>query len=315
MSDRYETQLLAALGAVAIRPPAAYLWFGRRVALAPGASLVAALAQRLHADFYGPGEPRPQRHRRVTAPSGEGAAFVRTLSQANCGRGSWQRWRVAALEEDAVAVVRPDGLRLLAPLDDCRVDGALADVRVPKELAGLSPGVIRALGDAPASRADEDLVRLCWNLAAAGAVTFVARVTYALNQAGVPFVLELLDDPARYGDRAAADLLLARAHFATAIVLLRPLLRALAAHLSDGAPALTKPLARGLAVAEEPGRGERFGEHRCRLLAEAIVAASEQGLRTTDERLAVVRERFDAAAISLKTPYLQPGSSDAYDAS
>ena len=102
---------------------------------------------------------------------------------------------------------------------------------------------------------------------------------------------------------------------AEALTLLRPLLRALAPHLADSAPAFCKPLARGLALAEEPPGAESFGEHRCRLLAEAIVSADERGLRTPAQRLAVVRERFQAAGVSLDAPYLQPGSVDAPDRS
>jgi hypothetical protein len=158
-------------------------------------------------------------------------------------------------------------------------------------------------------------VRLSWNVAASGAVTLVARLTYALNRAGLPFTLELLDDPARYARRPGAELLLARTDFDAAMASLRPLLRALGPHLADGAPAFSRPLHRGLALAEEPRGGESFGAHRCRLLAEAVVEAAEHGLRTTGERLAAVRDRFAADGVDLAAPYLQPGSTHAYDGS
>lgn len=315
MSDRYEAQMLAALAATGVRPPAAYLWFGHRFAVAPGDSLAGAIQQRLLADFQPFGAPRPAR-RRPAVQSADGGAFARALSQANCGRGSWQTgWRVAAVEEDAITVVPPDGLALLAPPEDCRVAGDRADVRLPKDLAGAVPGVLRVLGDARAPAADAARVRLSCDVAATAAVTFVARATYALNRADLPFTLDLLDDPARYGRGPAADLLVRRADAAAVIAHLRPLLGMLGPHGSGDAPAFTKPLGRGLALAEEPPGGERFGEHRCRLLAEAIVAAGDDGLRTSAQRLAAVRARFADAAISLDAPYLQPGSIDAYDGS
>jgi hypothetical protein len=309
----YEAQVVAALGAVGVRPPDAYVWFGRRFAAEPGAPLADAIARRLLADFLAPGAPRPARPDPV-GPAAEAASFHRALSQANCGRGSWQPgWRVAAVEEEAIAVVRPDGLVLRAPAEDCRVEGGVAEVRMPKDLAGIAPGVLRVLGDSPPSPDDAARVRLSWNVEAPGAVTLAARLTYALNRADVPFTLELLTDPARYGRRPGADLLLARADFAAAFALLRPLLRALDPHMADGVPALSRPLARGLGLAEEPtGGGESFGEHRCRLLAEALVA---HGPGTDDERLDAVREHFAAAGIGLDAPYLQPGSTDAYDGS
>lgn len=302
----YEAQVADALGAVGVRPPGAYLWFGR---LVEAADLTAALAAALERDFYATGAPRPPAEPTGT-PAADGGEFARALSQANRGRGAWEAgWQVGEPDGDTVTVVRPDGLRLRATAQDCRGD----EVRLPKELKAFSPGFYLALGDA---RAPEGvLVRLCWNIAAPGAVTLVARVTYVLNGAGVPFTLELPDDPARYGRRDAAGLLLARPDFAAAMKLLRPLLRALGPHLAEGAPAFTKPLARGLAVAEEPGDGRRFGEHRCGLLAEAIVTANERGRRSSADRLAVVCERFEAAGLSLDAPYLQPGSADAYELS
>jgi hypothetical protein len=300
----YETQVADALGAVGVRPPQAYLWFGR---LVEADDLVDAIATRLERDFYATGAARPPGEGAGT-PAGDGRGFAGALSQANRGRGAWQAgWQIGAADGDTITVRRPDGLRLLATPEDCRGGD---EVRLPKELKGFSPGFYVALGDAGAPAGE--LVRLCWNIAGAGAVTFVGRVTYVLNGADVPFTLELPDDPARFGRRDAAGLLLAKPDYAAAMKLMRPLLRALGPHLADGAPAFTKPLARGLAVAEEPTDGRRFGEHRCGLLAEAIVTASERGLHGAGERLAVVRERFAAAGLTLDAPYLQPGSADAY---
>jgi len=314
----YEAQVAAALGAVELRPPAAFLWFGRREPVDGGEEeLVARIARRLHDDFFSTGAPRPRRGGPATAPD-DGGEFARALSQANGGRGAWQAgWRIAAVQPDEVlVVVRPDGLALVAPAGGVRADGdavagAAAAVLQPKELRGLSPGLLIALGDAGRPEGD-DRVGLFWNIAAAGAAALTARLTYALNGARLPFTLELLDTPARYGRGDAAVLCLARSDFGAALKLSKPLLRTLGGHLTEGAPAFTRPLARGLAVAELPAGGQRFGEDRCRLLAEAIVA-SPAG--TAAEQLAAVRERFAAAGLRLDTPYLQPGSADAYDGS
>ena len=305
---RYESQALAAIGAIEVRPPSAYLWFGRRTETS---SMAAAIAQRLLADFQPSGAPRAPAADPIAAPAGD-ASFVRALSHANCGRGAWEpSWRVAAIEEDAIDVVRADGLRLRAPREDCRVDGDTATVRLPKELMGIMPGWYVATGDS--GRPAGELLRLHWNLGAPSAPTFVKRVTYALNGAALPFDLECHGDPARYAQGGCVALLLRRTDFVSATKLLRPLMRSFG--LADGAPAFAKPLARGLSVAEEPVAGEGFAEHRCRLLAEGIVAASEAGRTTTADRLAAVRDRFRAAGLSLDAPYLQPGSVDAYAAS
>ena len=56
-------------------------------------------------------------------------------------------------------------------------------------------------------------------------------------------------------------------------------------------------------MAEQPPGTTRFGEQCCGLLAEAVVAAGEDG-----DRLGHVREGFAAAGLSLDAPYRQPGS-------
>ncbi len=332
ITDRYRRQVAAALRAVDARPPCAYVWFGRRTeVLTPRERarvgearrrelLVDAIARRLERDFHGAGVPLPPPL--GPAPAGDGDGFVRALSQANCGRGQWQAgWRVVGHGPDETTVQRPDGLRLRVAADDARLvaetdAGAPPAVRVPKEAAGLTPGLYVALGDAPL-RADGDaaLTRLSWNVAAAGAVTLVARATYVLNRAELPFGLELATDPARYRDASAADLLVRTEDFAAVASLLRPLLRALRAQLADPAPAFAKPLSRGIAVAEEPAGGRRFGEQRCRLLAEAVLAARERRLDEPARRLALVERRFADAGLTLDAPYLRPGSRDAYELS
>ena len=311
----YEAQVRALLEAVDVRSPATYVWFGRSDADA-GAALVDRLTDRLEREFFSAGGPLPPSRRPVTPPD-DGGEFVRALSQANAGRGAWQDgWRLGGVadDEDGVGVVRPDGLALIAPAQDCRVDGATVSVRLPKELRGWRPGAVILLGDTPA--ADGERVGLYWNIAAAGAVTLVARLTYAFNGAGVAFELELPDNPARYARRDSALLTVARADFAAAVKLARPLLRTLGPHLADGSPALTKPLARGLAVAEQPRDGSRFGAARCRLIAEALMIAAEHAAGAgAAERLAVVADHFSGAGLSLAAPYLEPGSADAYDLS
>ena len=307
----YEAQVLALLEAVDVRPPETLLWFGRRDAVDGGGALVDRLADRLEREFFSAGGPLPPGRRPVTPPD-DGGEFVRALSQANGGRGAWQAgWQLDGTgeDEDGISVVRPDGLRLIAPAEDCRVDGSAVSVRLPKELRGWRPGTVIALGDTPAP--DGERVALYWNIAAAGAVTLVARLTYALNGAGLAFRLELPDNPARYARRDSAVLTVARRDLAAAVKLSRPLLRTLGAHLAEGAPALTKPLARGLAVAEQPRDGRRFGAQRCRLVAEALVAASERGLVGSEQRLAAVSDHFSGAGLSLDAPYLEPGSADA----
>ena len=80
--------------------------------------------------------------------------------------------------------------------------------------------------------------------------------------------------------------------------------------LSEGS---LERLARGLSFAEDPGTQESFGMSRCRLLAEGLFLAFQEGLFRTGERLERVRRHFDNSGASLDRPYLNFGAVDPYE--
>ena len=75
----------------------------------------------------------------------------------------------------------------------------------------------------------------------------------------------------------------------------------------------TKALQAGIGMAEEPGSGESFGMHRCRLVAEGIIDAWTTGSQTTEARLEAVEKRFAAGGFQLARPYLNGGSIDLFE--
>ena len=83
-----------------------------------------------------------------------------------------------------------------------------------------------------------------------------------------------------------------------------------AGHLRETVPALTLRLAPGLAFAEDPGGGESYGAHRCRLITEAVLTAWDARESRSSERLRHVTERFRRGGVDLARPYLGPGSPD-----
>ena len=78
-------------------------------------------------------------------------------------------------------------------------------------------------------------------------------------------------------------------------------------------PALTKRLAPGLSLGEDPADGDSFGLHRCLLVAEGLVRAAEKGAVAPEDRLASVAERFAEEEMDLARPFLNAHSSDDYD--
>ena len=155
-------------------------------------------------------------------------------------------------------------------------------------------------------------MRVYWNTNADGAVKLLAGLTAALNDRGLAFRLKVIAHPDAFTRRDAAVLYLRGDDFDTASPALAHVQHAVASELGAAVPAFTKPLARGVAVAENPTGGMSFGWHRCGLLAEAIIEGHERRLGTIERRIDRVAERFAEAGLSLDAPYLNPGATDRY---
>jgi Lanthionine synthetase C-like protein/HopA1 effector protein family len=326
----YREQIEAAVRAVEITSEWSFTWLGRPSLRLPR-SVVRALTprtarellrtgmqSRLYDDFYlrgGMAEPTVVPMRRGGA---FGAAdFAERLSAANSGTGSFQAgWTVAASGEDGI-VVEQNGLALGALPSDCRavdgngiVPGADVLLRIPKELPSMSPGFYLAVGDA--GMPDGPLTRMYWHLTAPAAVDFVRSVTSRLNAERLRFTAKVIDDPAAFRRCDAGVLYVRKPDYGHVMDVLAGVYAELQPLLDPDVPALTKPLAPGLAVAEDPGEGESYGFHRCSLLAEGLLAAFDAGESAIEARVEAVLDTLSGAGVDVARPYLSPGSSDVY---
>lgn len=333
----YTEQVSAAIVATTFRSPSRILWFGApaiagparriRAALSPGLErecVLAGLQALLYQNFYCKGQAMPASPEmdRPAAPA-DLSPFVQRLSEANSGVGYIEAgWTLQRVEDDEL-VVRRDGLDLRARRDECQLapDAALGpglpvSLRFPKEFRQLQPGFYIATGDtASSSAAAPPLVRLYWNLSPDGSVCLMRSVSRRLNEASVPFQLKVLTYLG-YPRRCDATVLyLSRADYGRVARILEQVHVEVCSHLSPAVPALTKCLAPGVGLAEDPGGGASFGDHRCRLLADALLRAQAAGKRSQRDRSEAVREHFAQQGIDLeKAPYLNPGSDDVYGA-
>jgi hypothetical protein len=326
-------QLGAVVEAAEILSPTTYAWFDRESPpLAPRIArsmtprtardyLVFSLQRRLYVNFYCQGFPAPTEAEDFPAfPQGT-PPFLQALSSANAGTGCREGgWEVRATEENAL-LARKDGLDVWAWTTDCLIApdgpcelGARIALCLPKELLNMSPGFYTALGNRELRHDDADpLVRFYWHLTPDGAATFVGSATSRLNAGRLSFRLKVLRDPSLY-DRCDAGVVYARkSDYQGVSRILAGVYQEVSDALEPGIPAFTKPLAPGLGLAEDPGDGQSFGEHRCRLLAEALVAVHEAGLRSVPERTRAVADRFEREGLDLDAAFLNPGSRDEYE--
>jgi hypothetical protein len=332
MSD-FIWQLKKVVEAMSIRSTTGFTWFGKpspalppRItrALNPSTArsyLLFALQSTLYSNFYCKGQAAPADGANSGLTAVGESAFVRALSAANTGKGYWSEgWRAASLSAGrGTALVGKDGLHIVAKLADCLAEedhpaeGAMVKVRFGKELLRISPGYYMALSDRELSRERPGpMVRFYWNVSPVGAIRLLKEATTRLNSANIPFRLKAINDPVHYTRCDAAILYVGAAEFDPVQSIVSDVYGEIAGLMRPATPVLTLQVAPGLGFAEGPLDGQSFGLSRCRMIADGLITAFEEGKRTSQERLGAVIERFAREGISLERPYLNRGSTRSY---
>jgi hypothetical protein len=332
MSNTRE-QIEAAVEATEILSPTTYAWFGHaspsllpRIMRSMSSRsardyLLYWLQEQLYVDFYCQGFATPTAEEDALPMQSATTPFLEALSSANAGTGCRENdWEILAIEECAV-LARKDGLEVWAWMADCYVPpghdldaGTRIGLRLPKEYLNLSPGFYVALGNRELPHDGSDtLVRVYWHLTPDGAAAFLRSATTRLNDARLPFRLKVLRDPSLYTRCDAGVVYTLKRDFRCVSKIMAEVYGEVSDTLRPSVPAFTKYLAPGLGLAEDPGGGQSFGEHRCQLLADALISAYESGVLSTRKRMHVVFKHFEQIGLSLDAPFLNPGSQDQYD--
>jgi hypothetical protein len=253
-----------------------------------------------------------------------GLDLTPALSEANASRERWDAgWQVYQVLPSGQVLAHKDGrTRSLWPGEFLSTDapglaprpGMNLSVFFMRETKTMQPGFYFAFGEAQEGELDSfSLARFYWNVRAEGAVPLMRAVTRDLNRFQVPFRIKCLTNSAFYARNDPAVLYVDKRFYRVTARVLAGVHREVSRHLRPDPPLFTKPLAAGLALAEEPYTGESFGMQRCRILAEGLLSASTRGLRDEASRLAEVERHFEAYGFTLEAPYLNPRSVDQYE--
>jgi HopA1 effector protein family len=260
----------------------------------------------------------PRESAQAAAPDIE---FARRLAAANAGRERWDRgWIVHQFGPNGQAFVRKgDRERVAVPgafIFDAAPNmtpqiGSNVSVRAPSETYEAQPGYYFAFGESLDELADNlSLTRLYFHCRAEDAALLVSELTAALNRFQTPFQFKTPTAPSLYGRTDAAVLYVGGRYFpitARIVAFVREKVR-----LEAATPLFTKTLWPGVGAAVEPGTGESFGSHRCRVMAEGIVDAWRRGEQGAPARYAATEGRFAAAGLDLKRPWIGPGGVDPF---
>ena len=142
-------------------------------------------------------------------------------------------------------------------------------------------------------------VRVYWHCDPGYVEPLVAAITAALEDAGVPYSMKCPSHEAAVRRVDAGVLYLSLAAWLQVKPALRAVHARLAPWLGDAVPPCTLRLGRGVAVAQDTGPAESFGQSRSRAVAEGIVDCLAAGAAGADEIEAAILAAMTRRGISL----------------
>jgi hypothetical protein len=340
LPTEFATDIAAALGAFTILAPLSFSFAGEppiEVGTAPAgpawpvagpaalaepsseARLIGAIQNTLYDRCYARRLEEIRAQRRE--PPADDPSFARSLAEANAGVERWDpSWVIHQFGGNGQVFVRK-GERERAAMPGAFISdahpgmapqvGTIVRLRAPQEALDAQPGYYFAFGETLDELADQlSLVRFYFHCSAESAAPLLGALTSALNRFQVPFQAKAPMMPELY-DRTDAMVLYVGVRYFPITARIVAATRARAT-LGSSVPLFTKRLWPGVGVAVEPGTGESFGMHRCRLAAEGIVDAWRDGKDDVPARMRAVVARYAAAGLDLARPYLGPGWVDLF---
>ena len=248
-----------------------------------------------------------------------------SLSAANTSRDRWEHgWTISQVHSSGQITAERGGLsRSVWPGQFLSKDGpgarprpgAQISIFYPRESTSLQPGFYYCFGETPEEESYSlGIARIYWNVGLAGAPDLVRSLSARLNFFQVPFRFKCSVMPGQYERTDVAVLYLAKRLFPFVADALQEVYPEVRPHLQPEVPFLTRRLAPGVGTAEDPGNGESFGQHRCRLLAESCWSCFLRGDQEAASRLAELRALAAAQGADPERFHLNAGSLDCYEA-
>lgn len=256
--------------------------------------------------------------------------FYQRLHASNCSTGHFDDgWQVLQQESDETLAVTKGGLTLhverkyhLKSAEQSATVGDLISIRMPKNRVqnGFYVAISNVGQERQGNRDDghSRTARIYFHLNPEGAVAVTESLTEQLNEAAIPFSFKVLYNPAEYGRYDSGVLYFECSHYEIIREVLQAVYRENRFYFQTEVPLFTKLLASGMSLAEEPNykfaAQESFGMNRCRIAANGLLKAWQNGKNSPEERTELICQQFSRLGIELQRPYLNPNSKDIYSA-
>ncbi|MGB5634284.1 MAG: T3SS effector HopA1 family protein, partial [Waterburya sp.] len=249
--------------------------------------------------------------------------FVWQLDERNHGDGYFESgWQIIGETESGLLQVCQDELTLHIHrqdhlLEDERAAQVGETVRVKMPCQLVEPGYFIAVGTAGSINSlvlqpDNPIVDIYLNITSQGALALMDKVTTQLNAIAIPFHFQVLYQPEDYIYADTATISFAKNDYSHLQKIIEALYRDCKDYFQAETPLFTKYLAPGLSIAERPAIDVSLAQHRCQIIADALVTAWQQNKISTAKKFECIKNCFRQENIDFQYPYLNPDSKDIY---
>ena len=252
--------------------------------------------------------------------------FYEQLHEHNAGTGYFDfDWSVVAEKDHHIMVVHKNGLTLHIEreyhLKSSQVNAQVGDnvaILIPHNI--LQDKAYIAISNQGLVNYDNQVVNIYFHIKSEGVLPLMAGFTQQLNLLEIPFTFKVPCDPADYNIYDSGVLQIEKTNYSVVEPILKKIYHQEWENFDSEIPFLTKFIAPGLAVAEEPKSAtktltsyqENFGMHRTQAIADGLCAAWEKGKESPQQRMNSILEQFSLRGIELERPYLEADSQDIY---
>lgn len=251
--------------------------------------------------------------------------FYQQLVQNNHGEGySDPNWLVVKQEADYWHVTKNDLTLHIEPekhlVESRQLQlGQLVVIKMPSNL--VDRGFYIAVGNSGSldveKCSDDIITQMYFNVSSKGAVQLLDHLTRELNAIAIPFNFRVAYDETQFDHLDAVVLDIKSSDFELVYPIVKTIEQKNQHYFRPKIPFFCLPLSPGWGLAEKPRspkfEQENIGQHYCGIIATAIVDRWQQK-SPTGNKLADVLNYLSLAGVDIEHLYLNPDSSNSYQA-
>lgn len=266
------------------------------------------LKDLLYSSYYQLGHAQPTNTQNERIGNG---SMETELMQCLGDLGNWDEgWKLLEKRKQASKICK-NGLTLWASTEHIRNTDKGIAVLMPASRTNVSPGFFAVVGEAGPEEEQGIITRVYFHIEPAGACILTKTLVEFFNAHKTRFSYKVLSDSAAFTRADSAVLYLDKQDYPMVETFIHEHWQTLSPFLRHNTPAFTKAIAKGVAVAEDPGNGDSFGEHRCQLIAEVLIANHYSEVHEI-ALISSVEEAFLRNEIADESLHLRQSSEDIY---